>query len=331
MMFLGNISILSAASSLLLMTMDVQSFVVVTSKSKHQKRSFSMPKSNQLRSITGVPDIATSTSLSFNFDQMGELTKSIAIVAFLGGGLIPPAIAANKLMLGTILGQRAGGDDDSVAKVSTSASSVSPDIPNSKLLFAREPVKLADVVAIVGRIRDVQSVADWKNLPSAKRDNLVDPENPPMWLPRGMFKDNIRNAKFVGWPVDPNTGEVVGGIELKSEFEREVSKKSYPIPDVALDAVFDTWAWGSGIATPDKVDVQLQAWRSNNGFDLNKFASAAVAGRSVTGAAILTFITIQVMVYGCLFVAPFLRVFFDIDIGFGKLGECPSGMCTTIF
>lgn len=101
-----------------------------------------------------------------------------------------------------------------------------------------------------------------------------------------------------------------------------------------MDIVFDSWAWGSGIATPDKVESQLKSWRNVNNklvFDVQKFASAAVAGRSVTGAAILTFILIQVIVFGALFIAPALRVFFDIDIGLGVVGACPSGQCTTLF
>jgi hypothetical protein len=47
---------------------------------------------------------------------------------------------------------------------------------------------------------------------------------------------------------------------------------------------------------------------------------AAIRGRSATGLAALTFILIQVTAYGTLFVAPALRFFFDIDIGFGTLG-----------
>ncbi|GMH52421.1 hypothetical protein TrRE_jg4100, partial [Triparma retinervis] len=53
-----------------------------------------------------------------------------------------------------------------------------------------------------------------------------------------------------------------------------------------------------------------------------------VLGRSVTGLAILAFVLIQVSAYGVLFVAPFLREFVNLDIGFGTLGTCnPGGNC----
>lgn len=264
--------------------------------------------------------------------MLGEAGKTIAIVAAIGGGLIPSAIIANTSMLKTIKGERSGGDNEGATRIMSSTTTGGPELKNSGLLFANDKIKLVDIVAVVGRISNTESIADWRNLPSAKADNLVNPDNPPMWLPRGMFKENIRKARFQGWPTDSQTGEAVGGSELEKEFLRTISNKNYEIPDAALDAVFDTWAWGSGIATPDKVKSQLSSWRINTStFDVSKFSSAAVAGRSVTGAAIVTFILIQVIAYGALFIAPALRVFFDIDIGFGVVGECPSGQCTTLF
>ena len=224
------------------------------------------------------------------------------------------------------------GDNKDAIKIRSSSDTVGPALKNSQLLFANDDIKLVDIVAIIGRISSTEGIADWRNLPSAKRDNLVDPENPPMWLPRGMFKDNIRKAKFISWPTDPLTNAPVGGVELEKQASKLISSSNYAIPDAALDAVFDTWAWGSGIATPDKVAIQLSSWRKDKTlFDVDKFASAAVAGRSVTGAAIVTFILIQLIAYGVLFIAPALRVFFDLDIGLGVIGECPSGQCTRLF
>lgn len=94
------------------------------------------------------------------------------------------------------------------------------------------------------------------------------------------------------------------------------------IGDAALDAVFDTWAWGASIATPDKVSATLKLFKkSPSEVDLGAFVGAAVRGRSATGIAALTFIVIQITVYGSLFVAPALRFLFDIDLGFGALGK----------
>jgi hypothetical protein len=69
-----------------------------------------------------------------------------------------------------------------------------PELPFSSLLFAAEKIPLADIVAILGRIDGVDSIADWKNLPSTKLPN-VSTKDPPQWLPRKAFKVNIRKAK----------------------------------------------------------------------------------------------------------------------------------------
>ena len=67
-------------------------------------------------------------------------------------------------------------------------------MPLSSLLFAAEKIPLVDIVAILGRIDGVNSIADWKNLPSTKLPN-VSTKSPPQWLPRKAFKVNIRKAK----------------------------------------------------------------------------------------------------------------------------------------
>ena len=52
----------------------------------------------------------------------------------------------------------------------------------------------------------------------------------------------MRKAKWIGWPVDPKTGEPIGGEELKKAEEKRISQKGALIGDAALDAVWDTWA-----------------------------------------------------------------------------------------
>lgn len=109
-----------------------------------------------------------------------------------------------------------------------------------------------------------------------------------------------------------------------------ISKNNAEIGDAALDAAFDTWAWGASIATPDKVEATLAQYKNGNSFDLNEFVAAAARGRAVTGLGALTFIVIQVTAYGSLFIAPFFRVFLNLDLGFGMLGSC-DGVCNTLF
>ena len=212
-----------------------------------------------------------------------------------------------------------------------SSGATGKSLPGSGLLFAPEAIPLADIVAIVGRMNgDVGSVADWSDLPSTKLPN-VSKTNPPMWLPRATFKANIRKAKFQGWPVD-DKGRPIGGEELKAAEEARVSKQGALISDAALDAAFDTWAWGANIATPDKVGSQLRSWRPDGqSFSQLKFTAAAVSGRALVGIAALSFVIIQVVAYGTLFIAPALRVFANIDIGFGEAGTCDPTLCTKLF
>jgi len=169
-------------------------------------------------------------------------------------------------------------------------------------------------------------VAKWSDLPSTKLPN-VSIDNPPQWLPRNTFKVNVRAAKWRGWPNDAD-GNTIGGAELKKAEEIRIKKSGAEISDSALDAVFDTWAWGAGVTTPDKVERALSSYIERDGFfDLGKFQSAAIAGRAVTGIAILFFLLLQVMAFGTLFIGPLLREFFSIDIGFGALGSCDGGSC----
>jgi hypothetical protein len=289
-----------------------------------------------------IPEsFASSELLSMNGD-FGDAFKAGFIALVFGGGLIPATFAGNKAMFETLAGKRRGGEsDDQDSKTSMdptiketkyrayieSSGATGPTLAGQPLLFPNEDIKLVDIIAIMGRISDVNSIADWKNLPSTKLEN-VSVTKPPMWLPRGAFKVNVRKAKFIKWPVDPKTGLPVGGEELKKAEEKRISQQGALIGDAALDAVWDTWAWGASIATPDKVIVALRKYHPNSDvFSVGDFTSAAIGGRSITGIAALTFIAIQVIAFGTLFIAPALRTFLDVDIGFGELGMCDPATC----
>jgi len=273
---------------------------------------------------------------------MAEVVKGVGIPLLFGGGLIPAAVLANKSMAGTLMKKRPEKPNLTeeekktyldptfgVADYVEDSGATGQDLPGSALLFPPERIPLSDIVAIVGRIGDVDSVADWSDLPSTKLPK-VSQTKPPMWLPRATFKANIRKAKFLGWPVD-GKGRPIGGEELEAAEEGRISKQGALIGDAALDAVFDTWAGGANIATPDKVAKQLASWRPDTGsFNLAGFTAAAVSGRALIGIAALTFVVIQVVAYGTLFIAPALRVFAGIDIGMGEMGQC-DGTCTTLF
>jgi len=266
-------------------------------------------------------------------EKLKEAGKSTVIVLLFGGGLIPAAIAANKALIGTLTGSRRGGEEGSDSEYITDSQATGPELPGSALLFASEKIPLVDVIAVIGRINDYGSVADWRNLPTTKIE-AVNPDKPVMWLPRSLYKENIRKAKFNGWPVDPKTGEPVGGAELEAAEKRRISAKNAVIGDAALDAVFDSWAWGASVATPDKVEKTLKQYRNTAGqntFNLQEFSGAAARGRAVTGVGALSFIVIQAVAYGSLFIAPALRVFANIDIGFGQMGACDPSGCMGLF
>lgn len=313
----------AVSATLLLLAASVQAFAPVAPVSKALSATSNTPLRALPETLESIQHVAQSSDILLSMDEkLGQTIKSIFIVLLFGGGLIPAAIAANQAMIGTLSGNRAGGDDRTNYVADSAAAG--PALPGQALLFASEEIPLVDIIAIMGRIQSYESIADWKKLPSTEQAANV------MWLPRKQFKENIRNAKFNGWPVDPKTGEPVGGAELEKAEKARISKKGALIGDAALDAAFDTWAWGASIATPDKVEATLAQYRNGNTFDVGEFTGAASRGRAVTGLGALTFIVIQVTAYGSLFIAPALRVFAGLDIGFGQLGSC-DGVCSSLF
>jgi len=272
---------------------------------------------------------ASSSNMLLSISDFKALIKPGLIILVLGGGLIPATISANAAMGQALSGKRVDDDGNEIVAVPSTAEG--PALPFSTLLLAADKVPLIEVVAIIGRISNVDSLADWKNLPSTKVPNAIDPNNPPMWLPRSTYKENIRKARFQSWPLDPKTSKPIGGEELKKEYESSLKSNKFVIGDAALDAVWDTWAGGASIATPDKVKGQLADWRSStDSFNLNKFVGATIRGRSITGIAALTFVTIQITAFGSLFIAPFLRVILNIDVGFGQMGQCSPEGCVKL-
>jgi len=138
--------------------------------------------------------------------------KVVAISLTLGGGLIPALISANKAMFTALSGRKESDADENVDAGDTldptvgeknkkyrqyvyDSGSSGPDMPLSGLLLASDRIPVADLVAVLGRIQDVNTLADWKNLPSAKLPG-TSKTNPPMWLPRKAFKGKYIHRKF---------------------------------------------------------------------------------------------------------------------------------------
>ena len=79
---------------------------------------------------------------------------------------------------------------------------------------------------------------------------------------------------------------------------------------------------GASIATPDKVEQilgKIKPTPGKNEVDLNAFVGAAVTGRSITAFAALTFVIIQALAFGTLFILPFIESLTGVDLASGYL------------
>merc|ERR1719478_1998341 len=122
---------------------------------------------------------AIGSSVMVADEDMFQAGKTIFITLLFGGGLIPAAIIANKSMVGTLMKKRPEkpvlteeakktylDPTFGVADYVEDSGASGPNLAGSGLLFAPERIPLADVVAIVGRLNGVDSVAQWNDLPS---------------------------------------------------------------------------------------------------------------------------------------------------------------------
>lgn len=296
-------------------------------------------KLNMMTPIDSPTFFADTTTVLLSEKEMGSIIGGALFFFSVTGGMIPATISANKAMFKALSGRKdnAVGDEANVEKSSidptimegkyrtyvTDSGAAGPELPFSSLLFASDPIPIADIAAVLGRIQNVDTIVDWKNLPSTKLPKVSE-TNPPMWLPRKAFKVLIRKAKFVSWPVDSKTGRPIGGEELRDAELSRISKSNALIGDAAIDAVFDSWAWGASVATPDKVLRTLNSFttsstgNTNEEIDFGSFIGATIRGRSLTALASLTFILIQLLAYGVVILGPVFRFFFgdgDVDIG----------------
>eukprot|EP00535_Pseudo-nitzschia_heimii_P006106 CAMPEP_0197185198 /NCGR_PEP_ID=MMETSP1423-20130617/11413_1 /TAXON_ID=476441 /ORGANISM="Pseudo-nitzschia heimii, Strain UNC1101" /LENGTH=304 /DNA_ID=CAMNT_0042636199 /DNA_START=147 /DNA_END=1061 /DNA_ORIENTATION=+ len=281
----------------------------------------------------------------------GKILQSGLIALTLGGGLIPALLSANTAMFKALSGRKGYipegeepgpevetfenydpnntfdptmGDAKNIKyrEYVIDSGATGPELPSKQFLFAADAIPIADIVAVLGRIEDKDSLANWRALPSATRGAVTPGQDPPMWLPRKAFKVQIRKNRFLGWPNDPKTGLPVGGEDLKRTEEKRIAKKDALIGDAALDAVFDSWAGGASVATPDKVESTLRKIKpipGTNEVDLNAFVGAAIQGRANTAFASLTFIVIQIFSIGSLFINPLIKSLTGVDVFSGFL------------
>ncbi|KAJ1452958.1 hypothetical protein M885DRAFT_619424 [Pelagophyceae sp. CCMP2097] len=170
--------------------------------------------------------------------------KDILISVWLFGGLVPALAAVNAFALNKL---RAPLPEGYVSSVETATDTKLP----LASLFSPDAVFLRDA-------------ADA--LKGAKQASDLGPLRP-------------LNA-LMGAPPSPTGGSALLYLK-KDDFKATVRKRARrQLPDAALDAIFDSWAGGSGVAAENAIDASLQAWRTaDGGLDAGALDLAALRGK----------------------------------------------------
>lgn len=204
-------------------------------------------------------------------------------------GIIPYTFIASKNVLGEVIGFKARptvkeGEDATIS--------------NQGLLLYKDPIKLLDIVNIVGRFQTFDDVQ------SKKKDTGVMSD----YLFRDTFKDNLRRSKFKGWPKGPD-----GQPALKDAFGGDVKivtrgMAKRELSDSAMDAVFDSFVGSplSIVADRFKVENQLDKWRKDSTFDVKGFEQGLLVGRLLFLFTIVSLIGLLLAGYGVFFVEPLI-------------------------
>eukprot|EP00752_Nemacystus_decipiens_P012102 g10727.t1 len=207
---------------------------------------------------------------------------------FVWSGIIPYTFIASKNVLGEVIGFKARptvkeGEDATIS--------------NQGLLLYKDPIKLLDVVNIVGRFQTFDDVQNKKD--TGKMSD---------YLFRETFKENLRRSKFKGWPNGPD-----GQPALKDAFGGDVkavtrSMAKRELSDTAMDAVFDSFVGSplSIVADRFKVENQLDKWRKDSTFDVKGFEQGLLVGRLLFLFTIVSLVALLVAGYGVFFVEPLI-------------------------
>ncbi|CAM9429189.1 unnamed protein product, partial [Hapterophycus canaliculatus] len=199
-------------------------------------------------------------------------------------GIIPYTFIASKNVLGEVIGFKARpavkeGEDATIS--------------NQAFLLYKDPIKLLDVVNIVGRFQTFDEVQNKKKGSNMMSDYL--------------FRDeNLRRSKFKGWPKGPD-----GEPALKDAFGGDVKAVTRgmakrELSDSAMDAVFDSFVGSplSIVADRFKVENQLNNWRKDNTFDVKGFEQGLLVGRLLFLFTAVTLVGLLLAGYGVFFVQP---------------------------
>ncbi|CAN0159213.1 unnamed protein product [Pylaiella littoralis] len=201
-------------------------------------------------------------------------------------GIIPYTFIASRNVLGEVISFKARptvkeGEDATIS--------------NQGLLLYKDPVKLLDVINIVGRFQTFDEVQNKK-----KGGNMSD------YLFRPAFKENLRKSKFKGWPKGPD-----GEPALKDAFGGDVKAVTRgmakrELSESAMDAVFDSFVGSplSIVADRFKVDNQLENWRKDGTFNIKGFEQGLLVGRLLFLFTAVSLIALLLAGYGVFFIQP---------------------------
>ena len=163
----------------------------------------------------------------------GVMSKDTLIGVWLFGGLVPALIGVNSFAL-----SKATAESKYEGFVDTDAAKVAGGATRMRLasLLAADVVLEDDVSACVDAYAAAYDDSSFLSLGAA-----------------------------IGAPTDD--APLAGSARYlpRATFKAAVSRKLSRAPDAALDAVFNAWAGGSGVAAQATVDAALERWRRSDG------------------------------------------------------------------
>ena len=235
-----------------------------------------------------------------------NLLKDVIVALSFAGGLIPSVSLANKQATSSLL--------DAVSNAAP-ATTDSPPLRLSPLLFYPTPPRVADVLAVVSRI-DAKALKVPTKPPktTAPARGFMNKEIEAGWTPaKPSARRLLRRAEWAGrisklpassWPNEADDGSPAGGAGLRDALGPSSLRKR-PLSPVAIDAVWVALSGGSSYLSPEELDRQLERWRPEAGtVRLQEFERALLQGRLTIVGGYLTLFGIQALVLAVFVLGP---------------------------